>query len=104
MGDGVMGCTMTDLVPVGTKPAGDGRWGQSELGGNVWEWVLDWYAAPYPMMACTDCANLNPGSTERGMRGGGYLDVADGLRVSVRYNLMPLDRFRTVGIRCARAP
>lgn len=31
MGDGVMGCAITDLVPVGTKPAGDGQWRQSDL-------------------------------------------------------------------------
>lgn len=31
VGDGAAGCAVTDLVPVGSKPLGDGRWGQSDL-------------------------------------------------------------------------
>lgn len=41
VGDGAAGCAVTDLVAVGTKPLGDGRCGQSDLAGNVAEWVLD---------------------------------------------------------------
>jgi formylglycine-generating enzyme required for sulfatase activity len=64
------GCLLTDLVEVGTKPAGDGRWGQSDLAGNVWEWTLDWYAGTYAN-PCTDCVNLTDASY-RGIRGGSF--------------------------------
>ena len=34
---------------VGSRPAGDGRWEQSDLAGNVAEWTLDWQGAlPIP--------------------------------------------------------
>ena len=57
-GDGVSGCALTDLVPVGTKPLGNGRFGQADLGGNVWEWVLDAQHNPYAQTTCIDCADL----------------------------------------------
>ena len=41
-----------------TSPGGDGVWGQADLGGNAYEWVLDGYAAQLPA-SCTDCANLS---------------------------------------------
>src|ERR1043166_1274813 len=66
-GDGMMGCAVTDLVPVGSKPAGEGLWGQSDLAGNVWEWNLDWYAPAYAT-PCTDCADLTA-ATNRMIRG-----------------------------------
>ncbi len=102
-GDGVDGCALTDFVPVGSKPAGDGLWGQSDLGGNVWEFVLDWYAAPYPMKTCNDCANLTPG-THRVFRGGGFSIDASFLRASDRSFVLASDRSDSFGVRCARTP
>jgi formylglycine-generating enzyme required for sulfatase activity len=69
LGDGMPDCTVADLVPVGTKPLGNGRWGQSDLAGNVEEWTLDWYNE-YEL-PCTDCASLIPRSP-RTDRGGGF--------------------------------
>ena len=52
------GCSFTNLLPVGSdSPPGDGKWGQAELAGNLWEWALDWYASPYGI-PCNDCADL----------------------------------------------
>jgi formylglycine-generating enzyme required for sulfatase activity len=104
VGDDMAGCAITDLVPVGSKPAGDGRWGQSDLAGNVVEWVLDWDGT-YPS-PCVDCANLAPGGT-RAMRGGCFNGPATWLRTGTRtvfVDTTPATRGGVIGFRCARPP
>jgi len=101
VGDGMAGCTLTDLVPVGSKPAGDGAWGQSDLGGNTSEWVLDWFASPYPTTTCDDCANLGA-AMNRVYRGGGFFNDPPNIRAAARSNARPVSRLNDVGVRCAR--
>jgi formylglycine-generating enzyme required for sulfatase activity len=101
LGDGLDGCAVTDLVVVGSKSAGNGRWGQSDLTGNVREWVLDHYwTLPDP---CNDCANLTQGEF-RVMRGGNFETDTSALRVAYPNATLPQDRQRGLGVRCARAP
>jgi formylglycine-generating enzyme len=83
-----------------TSPVGDGRWGHSDLAGNVWEWVLDWYAENYPM-PCNDCANMNI-SGKRVIRGGSFYSSKLRLRASDREFYEPDRRYDFVGVRCAR--
>ncbi|HYQ01355.1 MAG TPA: SUMF1/EgtB/PvdO family nonheme iron enzyme [Polyangiaceae bacterium] len=90
----------TDLLPVGSKPAGQGRYGQFDLAGSVWEWTLDGYATPYPSK-CDNCANLSATST-RVVRGGGWYDQAAYLTVATRNDLAPTTRHYDYGFRCAR--
>ncbi|HWU90770.1 MAG TPA: SUMF1/EgtB/PvdO family nonheme iron enzyme [Kofleriaceae bacterium] len=100
-GDGMAGCGLTDLVTVGSKPAGDGRWGQSELAGNVAEWTLDsitLYTNP-----CSDCAHLTDAG-DRVVRGGSFGQTAFNLRTGNRSSGAPMDRSHSVGVRCARVP
>lgn len=109
VGDDMTGCAITDILPVGTKPKGDGRWGHSDLAGNVGEWVLD-YDNDYPN-PCTDCAGLTPIPTtppfspRRMWRGGAFLRDTDFLRTGSRQGGdMPNSPFGyTVGIRCAHS-
>lgn len=100
------GCNV--ITAVGTKPAGDARWGHSDLAGNVYEWTLDWWAPSYTN-PCTDCANLNAGAY-RVSRGGSYDDTTspdDVMRTGYRgIELLdpPDTRNQRSGVRCARAP
>jgi len=67
-GDRMNGCAITDVVPAGSKPLGDGRWGQSEMAGNLDEWALDWATSiidPTYVDPCVDCANLAPNAMNR---------------------------------------
>lgn len=95
-------CVSAGAQAVGkSSPAGDGRFGQADLGGNAFEWVLDWAKAD-TASTCNDCANLIP-RTDRVIRGGSFLDDAGAARAaSRRYGLPPNGRVSYLGARCAR--
>lgn len=93
------------VSPVGAKPMGDGRWGHSDLAGNVAEWVFDWngrYSSN-----CADCAPLTPDPTfgsppYRVNRGGEFVASPDSLRSGSRGASQPASRASLYGVRCAR--
>lgn len=96
--DGVANCTIADLLSVGSLPKGDGRWGQSDMIGNVGEWTLDvGNALPQP---CTDCWAPPPGNMI--FRGSGFDNTFDNLRNAYRVVTNPTSRVRNIGARCAR--
>ncbi len=99
------GC-LTELPNnVGSEsPLGDGAYGQTDLAGNMEEWVLD-VSASY-VTPCVDCVNLATGSG-RACRGGGWSADATrngNLRISSRWNFGPESRYNDMGSRCARTP
>jgi formylglycine-generating enzyme required for sulfatase activity len=83
---------------VGTEPDGNSRWGNSDLGGNAWDWVVD-IMGEYPV-PCNDCAGLAP-TGDRVIRGGDYHDAAVSLRAAFRSS-EPVQFRGSVGFRCAR--
>ena len=92
------GC-VSGLRPVGSSPEGEGRWGQSDLAGNAWEWVLDTHVAYSD--PCVDCAALTS-STQRVNRGGGFSFDTSHQRTALRGFEDPTPAFATLGVRCAR--
>ena len=86
---------------VGSKsPKGDARWGHADLGGNAWEWTLDFSPRRY-IMPCHDCAEVAVGSY-RVFLGGSNNDIASTLLSASRHISVPGYR-GVVGARCARA-
>jgi sulfatase modifying factor 1 len=91
---------VSNLAPVGTPTLGAGLWGQLDLGSNVNEWNLDWYAAY--VEPCADCAYLTP-SGARVNRGGSFWIFA---LPESRNGDPPTERgaYLGFGFRCARVP
>jgi sulfatase modifying factor 1 len=88
---------------VGSEPYGDGKWGHADLGGNVYEWILDGYQDPYATDACEDCAELTA-TGDRGFRSGHFAYREWLLRTAFRGFDVPSSRCFVVGVRCARTP
>ncbi len=98
LGNGSPGCAFSDILAVGSEPAGAGKFGQMDLAGSMWEWALDLYA-PYPA-DCDNCANLNTGSLHV-MRSGNWRYSAMYLPVTSR-EPGPTFHGDGYGFRCAR--
>ena len=83
----------TTTCEVGTHAAGDGRFGQHDLGGNLWEWTSSRYC-PYSGEPCTDEGLVS--------RGASLVNDTDfGLRVTRRSRELPTHRLFYLGFRCA---
>jgi cysteine-rich repeat protein len=104
LGDGSASgsCAFSDILPVGSKPAGRGFYGQHDLAGSLWEWTFDDYFA-YPTSASSDYARVSDGS-DRSVRGGAWSRDGATLAVSTRAIGARETADSLVGFRCARAP
>jgi formylglycine-generating enzyme required for sulfatase activity len=88
-----------DPRPVGSTPDGDTPDGLSDMGGNVSEWVADWYER-YPDEAETDPQGPDSGSYKI-LRGGGFRETSDAMRSTDRVLADPSTRSEGIGFRCA---
>jgi sulfatase modifying factor 1 len=92
---------------VGSLPAGNGKYGQADLAGNMIERVLDLYYGA-TVSPCIDCANidytfgLDP--LVMSVRGGSYIYDASYLFSSADWVAWYSDRDNYDGFRCARSP
>jgi formylglycine-generating enzyme required for sulfatase activity len=91
-----------------THPAGEkeeNAWGLSDMSGNVFEWVWDWYLAAYPSGSTSspvvDPVGGPPASYRVG-RGGAWSFFAFNCRSGVRYYFTPGSRYYGLGFRLAR--
>jgi formylglycine-generating enzyme required for sulfatase activity len=102
--NGTGSCTgVTNIANVGIVPAGNGKYGQSDLAGNVWEWNLDVWNTSYSIATCTNCSYLVSDSY-RVIRGGAFYYSAPNLLAGYRSSRTPTTRFDGLGARCARTP
>jgi formylglycine-generating enzyme required for sulfatase activity len=95
-----------NAAPVGFASLGAGRYGQLDLVGSVFEWLVDRYASY--VSPCTDCAYFTGTSTNRVLPGGGFrTTLTPYLQSSNRSAVSYAETFRgdfAVGARCARSP
>jgi formylglycine-generating enzyme len=102
LGYGDPKCGFGDILPPGSRsPRGDGKWGQADMAGSMWELTLDENTELRAHEACNDCANISFAAV-RVVRGGGWALGASNFLTSGRYGGTPIYRSSDMGARCAR--
>jgi formylglycine-generating enzyme required for sulfatase activity len=95
-----LGC-VGDTKPFGSYENGQSPYGISDMAGNVWEWVADWYSVRYDENSPAENP-LGPDSGQyRVLRGGAWNQDAYLLRTSARLGSAPTDVYLSFGFRCA---
>jgi formylglycine-generating enzyme required for sulfatase activity len=90
-----------DTTTVGSYPAGASPYGALDMAGNVWEWVLDWYAEDYYSQS-TDRNPTGPDSGDgKALRGGSWYSSDSDARSAYRYWFNPSNWNVYIGFRCA---
>jgi formylglycine-generating enzyme required for sulfatase activity len=88
-----------DTTEVGTYPIGASPYGALDMGGNVWEWVADWYGYYWSEPVSNP---TGPSTGEfRIMRGGSWNSTSETLRTTNRARVAPDYSAFDLGFRCA---
>jgi len=95
-------CTFDSLyvfatTPIGTYPAGEGRFGAHDQAGNVWEWCTSHYL-PYPYDA-HDGREILQNDDARVIKGGSWLQPIDRAKCHIRGAELPEMARPDVGFR-----
>jgi serine/threonine-protein kinase len=92
-----------DTSRVGSYPSGASPYGVMDMGGNVWEWVNDWYSSTYYSVSPS---NNPPGPVTgeyRVLRGGSWGSNDLNVRSANRGNSVPDIWYGGSGFRCVRS-
>lgn len=88
-------------TPVGRYPAGASPFGVLDMGGNVREWVQDWFAASYTLQP----PNENPSGPASGklrvLKGASWHDSEKSSIIEARFAHLPESAGNNRGFRCA---
>ena len=99
-------CGVDAIVPVGSKPDGNGKWGHADLAGNIAEDVLDWYinGTPTFLSPCDNCAQVvDPGSHAHATYEGAFdTSIPSQRSAALMFSVSATARWGNCGFRCAR--
>ncbi|MGE5376725.1 MAG: formylglycine-generating enzyme family protein, partial [Bacteroidota bacterium] len=94
---------MGDTTQVGSYPDGASPTGALDMGGNVSEWVSDWYGIDYYQKS----PSANPTGPEvkagtfKVVRGGSWVDGDNSVRTTSRNHYIQWNSHDYLGFRCA---
>ena len=89
-----------DTTRVGSYPLGRSLYGLFDMGGNVWEWVMDWYDSDQYTNSITKNPQGPATGKSRIFRGGSWKDDNDYLRSALRGRGTPSYSNDVLGFRC----
>jgi len=96
-----LGGVNESTVPVGSYPDGASPWGALDMGGNVREWVRDWYSPSYYSYSPASNPTGPDEGTEKVLRGASWNDPWYYAKITRRYAHDPNSAGENRGFRCA---
>ena len=79
-------------------------YGAHQMIGNVAEWVADWHDKDYYASAPERNPQGPEHGTQKGFRGGGWMDSTTTMRAAMRNGTDPSTKINWLGFRCVRDP
>jgi formylglycine-generating enzyme required for sulfatase activity len=89
-----------DTSPVGFYSKDVSPFGVYDMSGNVWEWTNDWFDPLYYRSSDVNNPVVPQTTDQKTIRGGGFNNTADDLRVTRRIHNFPVTYHADVGFRC----
>jgi formylglycine-generating enzyme required for sulfatase activity/pimeloyl-ACP methyl ester carboxylesterase len=96
------GC-VGDTSRVGSYPSGASPYGVMDMGGNVFEWVNDWYSSTYYSVSPSNNPQGPATGQYRVLRGGSWFYYVYYVRSAARYDDLPGYWYYDFGFRCVRS-
>ena len=88
---------------VGSYKDGASPYGALDMGGNVWEWMVDWYDEDY-FSVSPDSNPQRPSIGEyRVLRGGSWNMNFNNAHTTSRFRYDPVVKYKDIGFRCAES-
>jgi len=95
---------ISDTTSVGAYPLGSSPYGVLDMAGNVRQWIADWFDANYYRQSPSYNPQGPATGDKRVLRGGSFMDIAYGVRVTRRFEHQPDSPGINRGFRCAAFP
>ena len=91
-----------NLAPVGNYPTGASPYGVFDMGGNVWEWVADWFSESYYYRSPSQNPTGPAVGSRRAVRGGSWANGPQLAQCITRMGHHPAIGTSFIGFRLAR--